>query len=94
MLNIDEVKSYLRIDGDYDDALILDLISAADEYVEDAVGTLYDVDSARAKLLKLFVIRDLYDGESKELKVGSIAERRVADFVLQLQMRGRADDAT
>ena len=41
ILTLDEVKNHLRVDLDDDDALIKNLITAAQQYLENATGKEY-----------------------------------------------------
>jgi len=85
-LTLAEVKNYLRVDFDDDDALIASLMSVADEYLKASVGDLYDNTSERAKTLSLIVISDLYDNRGLSDKASSNVRRLVEDFSLQLRL--------
>ena len=59
-MTLAEVKNYLRVDGDHDDALITSCMSAAETFIAAAVGS-YDDTDARAQLLLCAVTQALYD---------------------------------
>ena len=87
MPTLKEVKAYLRVDYDDDDALLMSMIETADEYLKSAVGQNYDRQSERARMLALIVIADLYEYRgSMPGKVSGTVSRLVQDFSLQLQI--------
>jgi uncharacterized phage protein (predicted DNA packaging) len=90
MLTLQEVKDYLRVDFNEDDALISSLMTAADEYLKSSVGVEYDNTSERAKTLSLIVISDLYDNRGLSDKASANVRRLVEDFSLQLRLELRA----
>lgn len=86
MLTREEAKDYLRVDFDDDDGLIDNLLLAADEYLTGAVGTNYDKNSERAKMLQRIVIQDLYDSRGMSEIASSRTRQLVSDFALQLRL--------
>ena len=90
MPTLDEVKDYLGID--YDDNVskrnIERYIEVADSYLKGAIGD-YPEDDERVKQLALFVIEDLYDRGSYNVKENSSLEKMKNDFILQLQCEAR-----
>lgn len=86
MLTLAEVKNYLRIDYEDDDALLDSLISVADEYLKSAISKTYNSDSERAKMLSLIVIDDLYNQRGMNEKVSGNVRKLVSDFSLQLKL--------
>jgi len=89
MITLDEVKSYLRISFNDDDALLTMLISVADEYLKGAISPKYNSTSERAKMLSLIVVSDLYENREMSQKVSGTVRRIVEDFSLQLRLEGR-----
>lgn len=93
MLTLDSVKSYLRVDFDDDDALISGLMVVADDYLTASVGTGYDKESERAKILSLILISDLYDNRGLlEAPIGGVkhAVRQIVDNMclhMRLELR-------
>ena len=88
MPTLDEVKGYLRIDHDADDALLASLLAAADGYLAGAIGADYPKEDPRAKALALLVVSDLYEQRSLtgDAKVRENTRRLVADMCLQLRL--------
>ena len=86
MLTLQDVKDYLRIDFDDDDALLMRLIGVAHEYMRSAVHVAYDPDSERARMLSLIVISDLYDNRGVSDKASGNVRKLVNDFALQLKL--------
>ncbi|MDE1375149.1 head-tail connector protein [Bacillus sp. FSL K6-1109] len=77
-ISLDEVKEYLRIDGDEDDSLISFFISAAKTHLENAGVT--DKESELYKLAVLIYVTDAYENRSTAL-----SGNKVAGIVLQLR---------
>lgn len=86
MLSLNEVKGYLRVDFEDDDAFIETLIIVADEYLKSAIGETYNKNSERAKILSLIVIQDLYDNKGITEKIGGNVRKLINDFSLQLKL--------
>ena len=63
MLQLEEVKEFLKIDFDDDDPFLELLMSVAREYVVEAVGVC-DESKARVKLLMLVMIAEMYEKRS------------------------------
>lgn len=93
MLTLGEVKEYLRVDFEDDDALISSLMAVADDYLKASVGTGYDKESERAKILSLILISDLYDNRGLlEPPIGGVkpAVRQTVDNMclhMRLELR-------
>lgn len=93
MLTLDDVKKYLRVDFDDDDALISGLMAATDDYLTASVGAGYDKESERAKILSLILISDLYDNRGLlEASIGGVkpAVRQIVDNMclhMRLELR-------
>jgi len=84
MPTLEEVKAYLKIDYDDDDALLRALIRAADEYIRGAVGE-YDVKSEQAKLIALQYIKEQYINREYSAKAAPNVSRMFRSVILQLQ---------
>ena len=61
IVSLDEVKSWLRVDFNDDDALITMLIDAAELYLKNATGITYDSTNHLAKLFCMTLISDWYE---------------------------------
>lgn len=75
-MTLEEVKQYLRVEGNEDDALITHEMAAAESYMKDAVSgyaAFYagdDAFKAKADMVMLAIITDLYQdrvGEKKDM---------------------------
>ena len=62
-ISLDEVKEYLRIDGDEEDSLISFFISAAKTHLENAGVT--DKESELYKLAVLIYVTDAYENRNR-----------------------------
>lgn len=87
-MEIEQVKEYLRVDFPDDDGLIQMMMAAAEGYIVSAVGE-YDESDARANLLYMAIIQDLYD--NRTLTVTEQQKKRMAymfsSIILQLQLK-------
>lgn len=90
-VTLSEVKNYLRVTYDDDDALLETLITAADEFLKAAIHDDYDSELSRSKLLIMLVVSDLYD--NRELNEGVSAKVRgiVDSFALQMKLQKRGE---
>lgn len=61
MVTLDEVKKYLRIDGDEDDGILSLLISGAEEYLQDAGVPETAKESARYNLAVMLYVAMYYE---------------------------------
>lgn len=91
LLELEEIKRYLRIDYESDDVLLRSLEIAATSYLQDAICRLEErVEEEkfkdRAKLLCCVIIQDWYDnrehGESKDFNY------TIRSMMMQLQTGG------
>lgn len=93
-MSLELVKKYLRIDEDADDDVLQIMMSAAEQYIVDAVGK-YDPENFKAQLLFLAIVQDLY--ENRVLNVREADRQRMAytfgSIVLQLQCDEMGGDA-
>ena len=62
-MTLSEVKSYLRIDGDDDDTMLEAMMEVAEEFITEACGR-FDETKARARLVFLAVMQDLYENRT------------------------------
>lgn len=84
---IEQVKEYLRVDFPDDDDLIRTMMAAAEGYIVSAVGK-YDDSDARANLLYMAIVQNLYD--NRMLTVTEQQKKRLSymfsSIILQLQL--------
>lgn len=89
-MTLAEVKNYLKVDGDDDDALIQLMMSAAEDFITSAVGV-YDDTQNRAKLLYCAVVQDMYDNRqlvtegASSYTVGQQYRNVINSLIRQLQ---------
>lgn len=85
-MTLDDVKAYLRIDEDADDAVLEVMMQATEQYIKDAVG-FYEEENPKIKILFWLVIQDFY--ENRVLVVKEADKQRlsysVSSIVMQLQ---------
>ena len=78
------VKTHLRVDFDDDDTLIALEKSAAEKYVENAVGS-YDDTNPLARLLVLFLVGEMYKNRQYSISVNDKTAYTVRSIIVQLQ---------
>lgn len=99
MIELEEAKTWLRVDGDDEDGTIEMLIGAAKEYLKNTTGREFDNENDLAKLYCLVLVADWY--ENREL-IGSQPSEKVRftiqSITAQLQYayskEGEGDDGT
>lgn len=89
-----ELKDYLRVDGDDDDAIVYRSAMAARQYIIDAVGE-FDEANSSAKMLFYALSQEFYDNRS--LMQSDIQQRlrqrySYQSVILQLQMAKELKD--
>lgn len=83
-MTLDEVKNYIRIDGEYEDDYIKELIEVSQIYIESMVGSTYLEDEKLVKLSKLLqkkLIADMYEQRSTEIP-SKTKQDRIASSIL------------
>lgn len=88
-MTLEQVKDYLRVDGDDDDNIIQVMMEAAKEYIISAVGE-YDGEDKTAKILFCAIVQNMYD--NRELMQSDIQQRKAIEYtfksmILQLQIK-------
>ena len=63
MLDLEEIKNFLKVDFDDDDNYIMLITNVAVEYIQDALGT-FNINRAKQKFLALTLIKDMYEKRS------------------------------
>ncbi len=89
MIDINSVKSALKIETDADDAYINLLLTAANEYIVSAVG--FYPECARADILALMIVSDLYEQRTYTITDDDKKRYSMTSIVLQLQMEYGGD---
>lgn len=83
IVTLEEAKKHLRMeDISEDDAHILLLTQAAEEFIKNATGNAFDGTNALAKTVQLFIITDLY--ENRVLTTDKMSEkvRSIVNMIL------------
>lgn len=92
ILSLEEVKEWLRVDHDEDDASIEHLIKASEQYLRNATGKEFDDSNELAKQFCLFLISDWYENRQlKGEKVGERVRTIISSMLVQLQYGGDED---
>lgn len=68
MLTLDEVKRYLRIDGDEEDELIKFFVEFSKEEIENSTGVIFDSagNSKTYKLAQMVIITDRFENRGSQ----------------------------
>lgn len=88
-MELEDIKSYLRIDGDEEDGLLRTMIDAGKEFIRSAVGE-YDDTDPTAQILLAAVVQNMYDNRElmqSEQQVKKRIEYTFQSMILQLQMK-------
>jgi uncharacterized phage protein (predicted DNA packaging) len=86
IIDLEEVKNWLRIDGEEENATLDILIGAAETYLLHATGRTYDDSHNQAKLFCLVLVADWY--ENRELMGDKPSEKvrySIQSIMSQLQ---------
>ncbi|MFR8848209.1 head-tail connector protein [Clostridium fessum] len=88
-MDLEDIKNYLRIDGDEEDGLLRTMIDAGKEFIRSAVGEYDDTDST-AQVLLAAVVQNMYDNRElmqSEQQVKKRIEYTFQSMILQLRMK-------
>ena len=88
-MELEDIKNYLRIDGDEEDGLLRLMIDAGKEFIRSAVGKYDDTDST-AQVLLAAVVQNMYDNRElmqSEQQVKKRIEYTFQSMILQLRMK-------
>ena len=88
-MELEDIKNYLRIDGDEEDGLLRTMIDAGKEFIRSSVGEYDDTDST-AWVLLAAVVQNMYDNRElmqSEQQVKKRIEYTFQSMILQLQMK-------
>lgn len=88
-MDLEDIKNYLRIDGDEEDDLLRTMIDAGKEFIRSAVGEYDDTDST-AQVLLAAVVQNMYDNRElmqSEQQVKKRIEYTFQSMILQLRMK-------
>lgn len=87
IITLEEVKTWLRQDGNHEDVLISTiLIPAAEKYLENATGKEFDNTNELAKLLCLVLVADWYVNRELVGKASDKVRHTVNSILQQLDL--------
>lgn len=86
-MTLEEIKSYLRIDYEDDDEILINLIEISEEYIDSCVGTAYKSDEKAIKLANLLqkkLINDMFENRGTEISNSSKRDTIVSTILEKL----------
>lgn len=84
MLELQEIKEFLRIDGDTEDNMLQSFARAAESYIKSACGENVDVECEHAKLIMKMIVADYY--ENRQPYGSAQYTQVISSMLLQLQL--------
>lgn len=93
-MTIEEVKQYIRVDDNYEDSFIQELIEISQIYIDSMVGINYKTDEKAMKLATLLqkkIIADMYENRSTEVPQNTKQDRIVTSILDSLALCGDAN---
>lgn len=84
IITLEEAKQWLRIDHNDEDSLINTLISAAEKYLINATGNVFDSTNELAKLFCYVLVTDWYENREMIGKTSEKVRHTVESMVAQL----------
>lgn len=90
-IDLDDVKTYCRIDGTEEDALILSFIGAAKGYLDGAGVPEPEADDPRYLLCVKAMVLEFYDHRGMTESVTPSAIPGLANMVAQLKLEAEAE---
>lgn len=88
-MGLEDIKEYLRVDGDDEDKLISTMIEAGKEYIRSAVGEYDDTDKT-ANILLAAIVQNMYDNRElmqSDQQVKKRIEYTFQSMILQLRLK-------
>ncbi len=88
-MKLEDIKIYLRIDGDEEDGLLNTMMAAGEEYIRFAVGA-YDDTDPTAQVLLAAIVQNMYDNRElmqSEQQTKKRIEYTFQSIILQLRMK-------
>ena len=85
MLEIKEIKKFLRIEYDEDDKQLYMLRNAAERYMIGAVGNGVDMEDERVKTIMLMYIADMYEKRTMQQGNGGYSAA-ISTMIQQIQL--------
>lgn len=93
IVTLEEVKMWLRVDGDEEDLQLNSLILASEMYLKNATGQTFDATNELARILCLTLIVDWYENREYVDTVSSKVRHTIRSILLQLQYGGDEDES-
>lgn len=89
-MTLDEVKSFLKVDYEDDDALLTGLIKASEQYLKNATGKTFEETNELAKFYRLVLINEWHFNRSMMEKkdVSEKVRFTLQSILLQLEFCG------
>lgn len=84
---LQEIKDYLKIDEEYEDCFLNELIETSEIYIDSMVGEAYKTDRKAIKLANLLqkkLISDMYENRSSEVSTNTKQDRIVTSILDKL----------
>lgn len=88
-MGLEDIKEYLRVDGDDEDKLISTMIEAGKEYIRSAIGEYDDADKT-ANILLAAIVQNMYDNRElmqSDQQVKKRIEYTFQSMILQLRLK-------
>ena len=88
-MRLEDIKGYLRIDGDEENSLIQTMMEAGKEYIRSAVWEYDDMDPT-AQVLLAAIVQNMYDNRElmqSEQQTKKRIEYTFQSIILQLRMK-------
>ena len=85
IVTLEEVKSWLRIDFNYDDFLLQSLIASSEIYIKNTTGKTHDHTNELAKLLSFVLIADWYENREYVGKESEKVRHTIQSIKMQLE---------
>lgn len=90
-IDLDDVKTYCRIDGEAEDELLLSLIDTAKSYLDGAGVPEPEADNPRYLLCVKAMVLEFYDHRGMTESVTPSAIPGLANMVVQLKLEAEAE---
>lgn len=90
-MTLEEAKQYIRVDDNYEDIFLQELIEISDIYITSMVGEGYKTDPKAVKLANLLqkkLIADMYENRSIEVPQNTKQDRIVTSILDTLALKG------
>lgn len=84
IISLDEAKKWIRVDHNDEDSTIQMLINAAEKYLQNATGNIFDSSNELAQLFCLVLIADWYENREMIGKVSDKIRHTIDSILAQL----------